>query len=265
MANIEGRFDFGSNWKNFLQIMNDERIREAENSLTSLINKSEFLGRSFLDAGCGSGLFSLAAKRLGASVTSFDFDPGCVACAKELRKKNGSSDVDWAISQGSILDESFLARFAEMDIVYSWGVLHHTGDMKRGVELLARKVKPGGIFFISLYNDQGVASRCWRAIKRTYTNLPKLLRPILVFFIASIFEFKRALGRILKGRSLAPIRRGMSIWHDWVDWCGGYPFEVAKPDEIIELMQSKGFFLENSKFQKNGWGCNEFVFRKGSI
>ena len=227
-------------------------------------------GQSFLDAGCGSGLFSLAAKRLGARVFSFDFDPGCVSCTAELKKNFYPEAADWTIQQASVLDQDFLNSLEEYDIVYSWGVLHHTGNMKAALDLVAKKVKPNGFLFIALANDQGSSSQRWLRIKRFYNRSPSLIRFFLVAVIGSFFELKSAVGRLSRGRNPLPFSewtskkrdRGMSVWHDWADWCGGYPFEVARPEDIIVPLRAQGLILENLKTQLCGWGCNEYVFRR---
>ena len=73
------RFEFGKNWSQFLSHLNDSRIAEAEQSLRNMLEVDDLCGKRFLDIGSGSGLFSLAARRLGASVYSFDYDPRSVA------------------------------------------------------------------------------------------------------------------------------------------------------------------------------------------
>lgn len=52
----------------------------------------------------------------------------------------------------------------------------------------------------------------------------------------------------------------MSHWHDWIDWVGGYPFEVAKPELIFDFYRDRGFTLHNMTTCGGGGGCNEFVF-----
>lgn len=250
------QFDFGSNWQRFLALIDDERIDAAKESLCSKLGMADLRGTSFLDAGCGSGLFSLAATQLGAQVVSFDSNPRCVACAEQLKKRFVSGASNWRVEQASVLDETYLNGLDQFDIVYSWGVLHHTGDMKKAIDLVAGKVKPQGILFIAIYNDQGAASDFWRGVKRLYNRLPDFLRFVLVVLVACPFELKRALvGHPYKKE------RGMSRWYDWVDWCGGYPFEVAKPSEIVAVLEANGFKLENLT-TTTGWGCNEFVFRR---
>ena len=149
------RFEFGKNWTIFLQSLNENRIMLAEKSLQEKLNIKSLQGKSFLDIGSGSGLFSLAAKRLGAKVYSFDFDPYSVNCTTELKEKYFSNDNDWVISTGSVLDDEFMSSLSKFDIVYSWGVLHHTGDLLKALENAALRVSNNGYLFIAIYNDQG--------------------------------------------------------------------------------------------------------------
>ena len=69
----------------------------------------------------------------------------------------------------------------------------------------------------------------------------------------------------LKGQPLAAWNayardRGTSPWHDMVDWVGGYPFEVAKPEQIFEFFKSHGFSLVRLKTCGGGIGYDEIVF-----
>jgi len=261
------RFEFGDNWTRFLTTLRDERIAQAEASLETMLGGSSLQGRSFLDLGCGSGLFSLAARRLGARVHSVDYDPRSVACATELRRRYFPDDPSWRIEEGSALDTKYLLSLGKFDVVYSWGVLHHTGAMWEALQNAATVVAPGGRLFISIYNDQGTASRRWVAVKRLYNRMPKGLRFLLLWAVLIKTWWRRFLKDFLHLRPFASWRRegrerGMSAWYDLVDWVGGYPFEVAKPEQIFDFYRERGFILEKLTTCGGSLGCNEFVFLK---
>lgn len=264
------RFEFGANWARFLHVIDEGRVAAAEAALQRMLEQQRLDGLSFLDIGCGSGLSSLAARRLGARVHSFDYDPQSVAAAVELRRRFAPNDGLWIIERGSALDPAYLARLGAFDIVYSWGVLHHTGRMWNALEYAQIPVAPGGRLFLAIYNDTGTQARRWRAIKKLYNKLPRVLQPPFAA-AAALPEEGKALARALLGGRPGEYwrrwarhgaRRGMSHWHDIVDWVGGYPYECATPDEIFEFYRARGFGLERMRVGHVGLGCNEFVFRR---
>jgi 2-polyprenyl-6-hydroxyphenyl methylase/3-demethylubiquinone-9 3-methyltransferase len=266
------RFAFGKNWANFLKRMNEDRIRQAETSLRDLLGVKTLQGKRFLDIGSGSGLFSLAARRLGATVHSFDDDPQSVACTKELKSRYFPDDADWQVQRGSILDQDYVTTLGRWDVVYSWGVLHHTGAMWQAMGNAAELVAEKGLLAVAIYNDQGGWSRRWRVIKRIYNRLPTVLRPLYALLVLGPRELKFLLLSALRGKPgtyfnnilhySAQSTRGMSYWHDLIDWIGGYPFEVAKPEEVFQFCKIRGFVLERLKTSAGSIACNEFVFQK---
>jgi 2-polyprenyl-6-hydroxyphenyl methylase/3-demethylubiquinone-9 3-methyltransferase len=268
---VAGRFAFGKNWGRFLEVLDDEHIAEAERSLVAMLGEGALDGRSFLDVGSGSGLFSLAAARLGAErIHSFDFDPESVACTAELRRRYGPGTADWAVERGDILDDRYVEELGQWDVVYAWGVLHHTGDLDRALANAERTVAPEGRLFISVYNDQGLRSGLWTWTKRTYNALPRALKPLFAFAVMFPREVLFLGWSVLKLDPLGYVRgwteykrsRGMSHWHDLIDWIGGYPFEVAKPEQVFDFYTSRGLTLERLKTCAGRLGCNEFVFRR---
>jgi 2-polyprenyl-3-methyl-5-hydroxy-6-metoxy-1,4-benzoquinol methylase len=265
------RFRFGDNWQRFLSQISDNTIEQAQASLSTRLGKESLAGSSFLDAGCGSGLFSLAARRLGAQVHSFDYDPHSVACTQQLKARHAENDTQWTIERGSLLDTTYLNSIrggAGFDCVYSWGVLHHTGAMWQALSNLLPLVKPEGLLYIALYNDQGAVSRGWTLIKKIYCRLPVALQPLLSLPIFLALWSTRLLVDGLQGHPLRRIlnysdhKRGMRIWRDHIDWIGGYPFEVARVDQVFNFLRERGFSLQRLHCVGVGMGCNEFVFRR---
>ena len=263
------RFEFGKNWDRFLSLLDDARIAAAEESLRRMLEVENLSGKRFLDIGSGSGLFSLAARRLGASVYSFDYDPQSVACTAELKRRYFPHDDQWTVAEGSALDIDYLRTLGQFDVVYSWGVLHHTGQMWKALENAQAPVAPGGKLFIAIYNDTGSQSSRWKWIKRKYNQLPRFLKLPFTLIVIAPEETKLFLKSLLLLNPNQYIRswteskrRGMNRWRDIVDWVGGYPYEVATPEQIFDFFRSRGFLLTKLKCGGVGLGCNEFVFEK---
>ncbi len=263
------RFQFGENWRLFLKTLDDDRIEHAVSSMRKMLDVETLAGRTFLDIGSGSGLFSLAARRLGAKVVSFDYDPESVACTETLRERYYPGDPGWSVRVASVLDRSAVAALGQFDVVYSWGVLHHTGSMWEAVENTARAVAGNGRLFIALYNDQGRASVMWRKTKQAYNALPGALRWLVLGPSFLRLWGPTTVRDLVKGRPFYTWRnygkesaRGMSAWRDVVDWVGGLPFEVAKPEEVFHFLLERGFRLDRLVTCAGGHGCNEFVFTR---
>lgn len=264
------RFEFGANWDRFRVLIDEHRIKLSEEALCEMLGVEQLDGMEFVDVGCGSGLSSLAARRRGARVVSFDYDPVAVRCTQRLRDHFRPGDADWEVRHGSVLDPDFLAGLGRFDVVYSWGVLHHTGNMWRALEEVVRLVRPGGLLFIAIYNDQRWKSRVWACVKRAYVSSPRVFRPFYEVPAFAVLWAGNIVKNTLRGDPLADLRagvreRGMSAWHDLRDWIGGYPFEVARPEEIFEFYKRRGFTLEKLRTAGGGLGCNQFVFRREAL
>ncbi|MEA2126196.1 MAG: hypothetical protein QOI80_2978 [Solirubrobacteraceae bacterium] len=268
-APTDDRFAFGENWRAFLGVLDEERIQEAERSLCDFLGTDSLAGKRFLDVGSGSGLFSLAAYRLGAeAVHSLDYDPSSVGCTQELRRRYGDADR-WTIERGDALDAEYMGSLGTWDVVYSWGVLHHTGALWKALANVAPLVAPGGQLYIAIYNDQGFRSDQWTRIKRGYNALPTALRKPYTAAVMAPIELAKVAVYAARGDVRTYVdswrtykrSRGMSRWHDMIDWVGGYPFEVAGPDAIFHFYTERGFRLERL-WTTSSSGCNQFVFRR---
>lgn len=264
---LEGkRFKFGKNWLSFIKTLNAERIFNAEKSLKEFLQIESLKGKSFVDIGSGSGMFSLAAKNLGAAVFSFDYDGSSVECTQILKEKYYPMDDTWKVGEGSALDKTYLNSLGTYDIVYSWGVLHHTGSMWESIENILPLAKVNGEIFIALYNDQGPRSRKWLKVKQTYNSglLGKLFISciFITYFLANFIFYSLKQGKSpFKVYKEYKLQRGMSVYHDWHDWLGGLPFEVASNEKVVDFFNERGFYLKKIR-TNNGLGCNQYVFKK---
>ena len=111
------RFEFGDNWRHFLRSVDEEVIEQAQRSLGGMLKLDVIPGKTFLDAGSGSGLFSLAACQLGFRVHSFDVDVESCRCTEALRRRFLAEEKqhEWTIEQGSLLDPIFVQKLGQFD------------------------------------------------------------------------------------------------------------------------------------------------------
>jgi SAM-dependent methyltransferase len=259
----DAHFEFGENWLDYSKTITPEKIQRACETLHRLI--PNLAGKSLLDIGSGSGLFSLAAVRLGArSVVAIDLDENSVAATRALLAKEAPGKA-WTSRQASVFDLSPGAT-GTFEVVYSWGVLHHTGDMWRAIRTAASLVAPDGLFALAIYRKTPLCS-LWRIEKAFYTRSPRAVQAALRACYFGVFT----LGLLLTGRNpkryfrdYAP--RGMTMSNDIHDWMGGYPYESATTEEIEQFVAGLDFqLLRCFPVKVNmagalGVGCSEFVF-----
>jgi len=263
----ETRFQFGKNWQKFLNCLTEERFANAQKSITDFMECDNLNGKTLIDIGCGSGLFSRAAYKLGArKVVSFDYDQFSVACCQHLREQL-DEPTNWELMQGSVLDKPFLEQLGKFDIVYSWGVLHHTGEMWNAIRNAAEMVAEGGQFYIAIYNRKrgyrGSSYWMWR--KKWYCKSPRLIQKIingchvLYYAQSKLWRFKNPMTGIRNYQS----KRGMDWYTDLIDWIGGYPYEAANVQEIFSFMKLNfpDFQLKNLA-ATDDLGCSSFLFER---
>jgi 2-polyprenyl-6-hydroxyphenyl methylase/3-demethylubiquinone-9 3-methyltransferase len=229
-----------------------------------VLNVDTLEGKSFLDVGSGSGLFSLAARMLGAKVYSFDYDPQSVACTTELKRRYFPGD-DWVVMTGSVLDREYLSSLGQFDVVYSWGVLHHTGRMWEALGNIVPLVNSHGRLYIAIYNKQQFFSDYWVLVKKLYNKLDSFLKIALNYFFFAFYSIALFAVDLLRRRNpffrySGVNMRGMTLYYDVVDWIGGWPFEVASPEEIFVFFRDRNFRLVELVTCGGKHGCNEFVF-----
>lgn len=255
------RFAFGDNWRRYLETIDDVAIAQAMADLRDWFG-DDLRGRSLIDVGSGSGLHSLAAHRLGvARLHSFDYDADSVACTRTLREREGNPP-SWTVERGSVLDAAYLATLGTFDVVYSWGVLHHTGRMWTAIENAAALTHDR--LLIGIYNRKPVLSPAITAIKRRYVRSGPVGRAAIKWSYFGVV----AGARMLKKRDLVShIRnyrsyRGMNYWRDLEDWVGGYPFECATAEEVERFVTPLGFTLETKRTGSSYEAVNVFLFRR---
>ena len=277
-------FQFGRNWKNYAKkVVTEKVIEEAKYSLLRYIpenmNKEQFFkNKTFIDVGCGSGLFSLSALILGAKkVISFDIQEESIEALKIIKSRFKyliPDNIIWDYFVGDILDKNLVEKLENTgDIVYSWGVLHHTGNMWKAIENTCRLVKPKSFLIIAIYNHAS-SSPVWLKIKKFYNKHPKL-QPLL----GSLYGIYVSLGFMIRQKTFNLYRdRGMHVFYDAIDWIGGYPYEYACFEEVKDFVEKLGFKLvksprklpceKNQKsnllnmFRTKNTGNNEFVFQR---
>jgi SAM-dependent methyltransferase len=267
-------FRFGDNWAEFARVIDADRIAQAARDLARLLGRDTLSGCRFLDLGSGSGLHSLAALRMGArAVVAVDIDAQSVATTRDLLARLAPT-ATWTADRHSIF-EMHPQEFGTFEVVYSWGVLHHTGAMFEAIEKASALVADHGDLCIALYGRTWLCG-FWRVEKRLYSRAPDRLQAAARACFMAYYWTLQSLKGLLRGRPFNlrreteeyRRRRGMSAATDVHDWLGGYPYESVAPDEIRRFMQRLGFaerrsfILPGLRHGLFGSGCDEYVFTR---
>ena len=254
-------FSFGENWKNFLTTVGDAEIQKASEDIKNWLGESSVKGKRVIDIGCGSGIHSYVFYSMGAKeLISFDYDKNSVDATKQVWQK-AQAPSNWQVIQGSVLDKNYLDTLGKFDIVYSWGVLHHTGGMWKAIENSIDLVNDNGAYWIAIY-IKGPNYEKHLAVKRKYNKASPAGKKIMVY--KNVLHIMAH--RLLEGKNPftwnEKTSRGMNIYHDIIDWLGGLPYEVASKEEIINFCKSKGLHLKKIEEAKHEGGCSIYVFNK---
>lgn len=266
---VDKRFEFGDNWLSFIQKnYSQEKVEISQKHILSFMGREDLNGLTFLDIGCGSGLHSIAALKAGASsVHGFDYDPKSVAATRYIQGQEHGFN-NWTVEQGSVLDESYMNSLPQYDIVYSWGVLHHTGDVWRAIQNAAARVSPGGLFYIALYSADVQVDpppQFWLDVKQKYVSSGWLARRFMDLWYVWRFQMNRNplhLVSFLKRMREHKKTRGMNIFTDIRDWLGGWPMEFVYDADAVKFCEGLGFQLEKIK---TGEACTEFLFTRKAM
>jgi 2-polyprenyl-3-methyl-5-hydroxy-6-metoxy-1,4-benzoquinol methylase len=260
-------FAFGQNWASYSAIIDDARVAQAERGLVRLLGEDGLAGKSFLDIGCGSGLHAVAAARLGAArIVAVDLDPVAVETARAVLRQH-APQIPSDIRQSSVFELAPETSGA-FDVVYSWGVLHHTGAMHEALQRAAQAVAPGGRFAFALYHRTRMCG-FWRREKRWYAAASPRAQRVARAIYTALLRLRVGLtgGDFRAYVANYHSQRGMEFGHDVHDWMGGYPYESISAPEVEAFMRGIGFahvrsFTSPLTIGLFGSGCDEYVYRR---
>ena len=288
LTSLDSHFAFGENWADFARIVDDDRINAAVEGLKRLLAGVDLSGKRFLDIGCGSGLHALAALKLGAAeVFAVDLDPHSVKTARALLSQHAPG-CSWRVEKRSVFDlgspsegtprsdvdvgRDLSENLGTFDVVYSWGVLHHTGDMHRAIQGATGLVKEGGSFVFALYR-RTLMCPLWKIEKRWYSRASQRAQSAARGVYTGLFTVGLWLtGRTMRAYNIECMKRtrGMNFEHDAHDWLGGYPYESINAEEVEALMSDLGFSRRarvvrpglSSRIGLFGFGCDEYHYER---
>ncbi len=258
----DSHFAFGKNWRSFAGLIDDERIANSDRGVQRLFPDGALNGKTVIDIGCGSGLPALSLLRAGAAhVTCIDIDADSVATARDTLERHAPAAA-WSAAVTSVFEAS-----GRYDAVYSWGVLHHTGDMWRAIDKAGAMVAPGGILAIAIYAETPLCG-VWKVEKAIYARASAPVQKLIRILFGVWRTVISGLATGFRKRPPTDGRRGMERDHDIHDWLGGYPYESATPEEIDAFLTAREFSalrvlpFGGRRHGLFGSACDEYVYRR---
>ncbi len=252
-------FSFGENWSTFNRAAEPHRVDAAAEDLREWLGADGIRDKTVADIGCGSGLHSMAFLRNAArSVTSVDVDPSSVATTKSIQ--TDSVKDRWNLREGSVLDPSLPTQLGTFDIVYSWGVLHHTGAMWNAIRNCSMLCRENSLLMLAIYQG-GHIFEDHLQLKQEYNRAAEPEKDRMIRREAGVDE-SRPLPELMTDAGLKK-QRGMNIVTDAIDWLGGLPYETAIVSEVLAFVIGLGF-LPLKVMEEHQGGCSMFLFRRSA-
>ncbi len=186
-----------------------------------------------LDGGSGSGMISVAFAVMGADVTGVDVTPKCV--------ENGCKNADLFGVQCRFLKRNLLSLDLcgeTFDIIYNWGVLHHTQDARKSFTNLAKHLKPGGEMIVAVYLKT-VLSGFWNFLRIFYQESPQVFKTLFLntgsIFLNGVDYFNNLFFN--KERYMMRGTNNKEILNDWF----GVPYRTFHTyEEVFEWFRENG-------------------------
>ncbi len=222
----------------FYDVVWTEYIPEYEASKAHLelfFSDEEIVGREVLDAGCGTGIFTIIFANKGArKVIGIDISEGSLNTGRMLKDKFELSNVEFR--KEDMLNLPF--KDNTFDIVWAWGTIHHTENPYQAMNELIRVLKKNGTFFITLYKKTKLTF-IHEIIRKILIKTPKkswtFLSKIMAFFLwLVVFFFKR------REKS----RKGEKLEELILDWYFVPIRHYFEPQEIKSFLEKRNFKIE---------------------